>query len=204
MVSDHELLDAWRAGDAQAGQELFTRHFDAACRFFYNKADEGVDDLIQQTFLGCLESRERFRGDSSFFTFLIGVAKNVLRLHYRRKRRAERVDFGSTSVHDLSPSPSRVVAQQLDQQRVLQALRTIPLDLQMVLELHYWEELPASRIAEALEIPPGTAKTRLRRGKQLLREELTRHEPTEDARSQLALTLDERARGLRKLFPGGG
>ena len=200
MPDDRELLDAWRTGDEAAGEELFARHFDGACRFFYNKVDDGVEDLIQQTFLGCLESRERFRGDSSFFTFLIGIAKNVLRLHYRRKRRDERLDFGSTSVHDLSPSPRRVVAERLEEQRLLEALRAIPLDLQMVLELHYWEGLSAPAIGEALELPVGTVKTRLRRGKQLLREQL---EPEAEAGEPAeALSIEERARGLRRLFPG--
>jgi len=201
VQDDRELLDAWRSGDAAAGEVLFRRHFDGACRFFYNKVDEGVDDLIQQTFLACVESRDRFRGDSSFFTFLIGVAKNVLRLHYRRKRRDERVDFGTMSAYDLSPSPSRIVAQRIDQQRVLQGLRTIPLDYQIALELHYWEEMSATRIAEALAIPHGTAKTRLRRAKQLLRESL--EAIAGEAAPSDETALDDCARGIRKLFPRG-
>ncbi len=199
MPTDDELLDAWRSGDAVAGEALFRRHFEGACRFFYNKVDQGVEDLIQQTFLACVESKDRYRGEASFFTFLIGVAKNVLRLHYRRKRRDARVDFGTMSVHDLAPSPSLVVARQIDQRRVLQGLRTIPLDLQIVLELHYWEEMSATTIAAALEIPAGTAKTRLRRGKQLLREHLER--TTEAAATIDEQTLDDCARGIRALFP---
>ena len=118
----------------------------------------------------------------------------------RSHRRDERLDFGSTSVHDLSPSPSRVVAERLEEQRLLEALRAIPLDLQMVLELHYWEGLSAPAIGEALELPVGTVKTRLRRGKQLLREQL---EPEAEAGEPAeALSIEERARGLRRLFPG--
>ncbi|MEM7160131.1 MAG: sigma-70 family RNA polymerase sigma factor [Myxococcota bacterium] len=200
MQSDRELLEAWQGGDAGAGETLFRRYFDRACRFFYNKVDHGVEDLIQQTFLACLENRERFRGDSSFFTFLIGVGKNVLRLHYRRQRRDARIDFHTTSVFDLSPSPSRIVAQRMDEQRVLDGLRKIPIELQIVLELHYWEEMSATRVAETLEIPVGTAKTRLRRGKQLLREQLDEGTAGETATNDDA--LDDCAARIRRAFPG--
>jgi hypothetical protein len=64
--ADAELLEAWGAGDKAAGEALFDRHFEAIYRFFQNKVGPGViDDLVQQTFLGCVEAPDRFRGDSS-------------------------------------------------------------------------------------------------------------------------------------------
>ena len=82
--SDIDLLDAWRAGDPRAGNELFNRHFDSVCRFFANKAGNEVDDLIQRTFLACVEGRDRFRGDASFRGYLFGVARNVLHARLQR------------------------------------------------------------------------------------------------------------------------
>ena len=52
------------------------------------------------------------------------------------------------------------------------ALRSIPLDLQVALELHYWEELSGPELAAVLEIPEGTVRSRLRRGRELLAERL--------------------------------
>src|SRR5690606_25346041 len=113
-----ELLEAWRGGDRQAGEQLFERHFDAVARFFRNKVNQGIDDLIQRTFLACVEGKDRFRGEASFRTFLFAVAHNVLSKHYRSQRRhGDRIDFGVTSVHDLAPSPSVVVARH-DEHRV--------------------------------------------------------------------------------------
>ncbi|MCA9707342.1 MAG: sigma-70 family RNA polymerase sigma factor [Myxococcales bacterium] len=173
QATDVELLEAWRGGDRHAGERLFERHFDAVSRFFRNKVDFGVDDLIQRTFLACVESRERIRGDSSFRTFLFAVARNLLRKHYRGKRRhGGEIDFGVTSVHDMGPSPSVVVAEHQEQQLLLQALRRIPLDHQVILELYYWERLTSAEIAEVLGVPHGTARTRIRRAKQLLEEQL--------------------------------
>lgn len=173
--TDLELLAAWRGGDRRAGEQLFERHFDAVARFFRNKVDSGIDDLIQRTFLGCVEGKDRFRGESSFRTFLFAVAHNVLGKHYRSQRRqGERIDFGVTSVHDLAPSPSVIIARHHEHRVLLQALRCIPLDHQIVLELYYWEEMSASQTAEVLGIPEGTVRGRVRKAKELLKKELAK------------------------------
>ena len=59
-------------------------------------SDGRLEDLVQQTFMACVEGRERFRNDSTFRTYLFGVAHNVLRSHLRKRRReGERFDFGA-------------------------------------------------------------------------------------------------------------
>jgi RNA polymerase sigma-70 factor (ECF subfamily) len=172
-ANDLELLESWRAGDTGAGEALFERHFDAVVRFFRNKTEEGAEDLVQKTFLGCVEGRDRFRGDASFRTFLFAVAHNVLKNHFRSKRRlGGEIDFTLRSVHDLAPSPSTVVAEHRTAQLLLEALRRIPVEYQVALELHYWEDLTALEIAHVLDMPVGTSKTRLRRARQLLVEQM--------------------------------
>ena len=56
----------------------------------------------------------------------------------------------------------------------LEAMRRVPLDLQIALELHYWEDMTTAELAEVLEIPQGTVKSRLRRGREALQAELAR------------------------------
>ena len=89
MRSDAELLAAWRAGDAPAGNELVRRHFMAVYRFFVNKVSHDVDDLIQRTFLACVEGRDRFRADSSLKAYILGIARNQLLMHLRQRQRRE-------------------------------------------------------------------------------------------------------------------
>lgn len=170
FATDGQLLAAWADGDAGAGNELFERHFARVARFFVNKAGDHLEDLVQQTFLACVEGRDQFREDAPFRAFLLGIAHNVLCKHYRRQGLAKAVDFGVTSVADLAPSPSVVVAERDEHRLLLDALRRIPLEFQVVIELWFWEELTAAEIAEVLGIPLGTAKTRLRRARTLLRE----------------------------------
>ena len=173
VSEDGELLQAWAGGDARAGEQLFERHFEAIARFFRNKlpAEAAHEDLIQQTFLGCVEARDRFRGDSSFRSFLFAIAHRQLGKYWRTRSR-DRLDLRSVSAYDLDTSPSAVIARDQMQHQLLLALRRIPIDSQVALELHYWEALTAAEIAAVLDVPLGTAKTRLRRAKQLLEAEL--------------------------------
>jgi RNA polymerase sigma factor (sigma-70 family) len=142
-ATDLDLLDAWRGGDARAGNLLFRRYFAPLARFFRNKVDVGVEDLIQGTFLACIEGRDRFREASSFRTYLFAIARNLLYGYYRRQHRA--VDFVQTSVIDLGASPSGPLGRREEAAALLRALRSIPLEFQVVLELSYWEDMKAPR-----------------------------------------------------------
>ncbi|MCX4239683.1 RNA polymerase sigma factor [Paraliomyxa miuraensis] len=172
-MTDEALLRAWAAGDEAAGATLFRRHFVALRRFFRTKVPLDYDDLIQATMLECMRCKDRFRGDASFQGFLFGVARNCL-LHHFRSRLRDRLDFDASqsSVADLDPRPSTLVARNAEHTRLAEAMRRIPLDLQIVLELHYWENLSTRELAEALAVPQGTVKSRLRRGREALREVL--------------------------------
>ncbi|MCB9718915.1 MAG: RNA polymerase subunit sigma-70, partial [Myxococcales bacterium] len=129
--TDGELLEGWAAGDREAGERLFARHFEAVARFFHNKIDRDQEDLIQRTFLGCLEGRAAFRGEGSFRAFLFGVARNVLGKHLReRYREPSALELAHVSVAELGASPSQLVAEDQRQQLMLTALRRIPLDHQ--------------------------------------------------------------------------
>src|SRR5690606_39242067 len=167
MRSDFELLEAWRAGDEGAGRELFGRYFDAVYRFFRNKVDDAAEDLTQQTFMGLVAGRDRFRGDSSFRTYLFMIARKRLYSYLRSlDREREPVEMAQVSVVELGfESPSRAVAVRQEQQLLLQALRRLPVEMQVALELFYWEELSIPEIAEVLETPVGTVKSRLQRSR---------------------------------------
>lgn len=196
VTTDLELLTAWRDGSTTAGEALFERHFDPVMRFFRNKVDEGPEDLVQRTFLACVEGKERFEGRSSFRTYLFAVAHNVLRDHFRKKRRGGAIDFTAQSVWDLAPAPSTVMARDRAQRVLLDALRRIPIESQVALELHYWEGLTAAELGDVMGVPHGTAKTRIRRARQLLTaaiETLAGAEPLDTS----GLDLDAWAKSVR-------
>jgi RNA polymerase sigma-70 factor (ECF subfamily) len=172
-MTDAELLDAWREGDARAGNELLERHVDALVRFFESKAEDAVDDLVQRTMLACVLHRDRMREAASFRGFLFAVARNEIYDHYKRvARERQAFDPSVSSVHDLAPTPSAALTQGDARGAISFALRAIPIELQIAVELHYWEELTTAELADALGVPQGTVKSRLRRAKEMLRERL--------------------------------
>jgi RNA polymerase sigma-70 factor (ECF subfamily) len=172
---DLELLSAWRDGDRDAGNELLARHFASLHRFFVNKVGDEAEDLIQNTLLACLTYIDKVAAASSFKAYLFAIAANQLYAHLRRRAREGAVlDFSVASAVELGLSPSAVVAQHERDQQLSAALQRLPLELQIVLELGYWEELSAREIATVLELPVGTAKSKVRKAKQMLAKEIER------------------------------
>ncbi|HMG19698.1 MAG TPA: sigma-70 family RNA polymerase sigma factor [Kofleriaceae bacterium] len=172
MDPDLKLLESWRAGDSRAGQDLFARHFADIYRFFQYKVGADADDLAQRTFMACIDARDRFRGGSSFRTYLFAIARNQLYSFLRRMPRAEHVDFEHTSIADLMPSLGSQLGRARAVERLRLALTTLPAEQQLLLELHYWHELDAEALGEVFESTPGTIRVRLLRARRALRERM--------------------------------
>ena len=198
---DEALLDSWRAGDRRAGDALFLRHFDAIYRFFAGKVGgEAVEDLVQATFLACVEGKESFRGEASFRTYLFAVARRLLYRRFRSRYRDDKLDFAVTSLRDLGPSPSAALGARQEQRLLLEALRRIPLDLQIALELHYLDKLSGPEIAVVLEIPEGTVRSRIRRAREALVAELEALATSTELLAATTADLDRWAESLKALL----
>lgn len=174
MPDDIELLAAWRQGDRPAGEKLFERYFEPLSRFFINKVPADHEDLIQETFAACVRGRDRLRQDTSFRSYLFSTAFNVLKRDYRRRAGPRQaVSLESRTANDLAPGPSTLMRVGEQELLLLDALRRIPIELQVVLEMRYWENMSSSEIGQALGIPAGTVRTRMLRGRTLLAEQLS-------------------------------
>jgi RNA polymerase sigma-70 factor (ECF subfamily) len=173
--SDGELLERWRGGDSESGEQLFERYYDTVERFFLNKASSAVPDLVQDTFMRCVESRERIRDNDQFRVYLFGIAYHVLSAHLReRYRGGPAIDLSEISICDLDPGPGSLVARRREHRLLIEGLRQIPVDDQVILELHYWEQLTTSEMADVLGIPIGTARGRLQRARDRLEQMMQR------------------------------
>jgi len=192
--SDLDLFMRWRAGDNGAGSELIKRHFAALHRFFATKAHGHEEDLIQITFVACVEARDAFRCESSFRTYLFKLARFQLFTHYRKVYRRSGIDFTTTSLCDLGTSPSGALLRREERELLTLALQNVPVDQQIALELTYWEDLAAPEIASVLGIPENTVYTRLHRAKRHLRDALERlsEHAGERERAFLLLTSGDR------------
>ncbi|MET0390583.1 MAG: sigma-70 family RNA polymerase sigma factor, partial [Polyangiales bacterium] len=160
------------------------------------------DDLVQETMLACLESQDKFEKRSNFRGYLFGVARFQLYAYYRKQRRdGEMLDFGTVTAFDLGASPSALATEHSEQKLLLEALRRISLEHQIVLELCYWEDLSAPELADILELDVAAVYSRIRRAKQQLKRQLdelsadpTQLKPTQTDLARWAALLKLRAR----------
>ncbi len=149
---------------------IFDRHFRAVHRYLSRRVGrELADDLASATFTVAFERRHRFRTDSdSAFPWLLGIATNLLRNYRRAEQRALQAvaRLGSTDAvfepdgagddRDLAGALARLDAVQRD-----------------VLFLYAWADLSYQEIAQTLEVPVGTVRSRLSRARAQLRSELS-------------------------------
>ena len=203
MDSDEALLIAWNGGDRRAGSELLRRYFPPLFRFFRNKVDAGCDELIQETMYACISGRARLRDTPNFRAFVFGIARNVLLSHFRRVTKAERhLDFDAQSVAALGSSPSSIFARSSEHKLLGMALRAIPLEHQVALELFYWEELSGAELAGVLGVPEGTVRTRLRKARQLLLAKLEELADDPEVLQTTSADLERWLAELRTRLPG--
>jgi RNA polymerase sigma-70 factor (ECF subfamily) len=195
--TDIDLVDAWRAGDAEAGQALFQRHFDSIYGFFETKCEADADELVQSTFLACLRARDQFRKESSFRTYLFTIARHELyRVLRGRQRDGARLDFELSSIADLVSTVGTRIARNQEHRRLLEVLRQLPVEQQALLELHYWEDMDISNLAEIFEMPHTTIRTRLHRARKALRERMAGTATAPAPALESLESMDVWARGL--------
>jgi RNA polymerase sigma-70 factor (ECF subfamily) len=169
---DLTLLQRWRDGDRSTGEALCSRYFAEIYRFFEHKIPGEADDLVQQTFLACVRARDQFRGDASFRTYLFAIARNELYMRVRSLSRRAEVDLETSSLNELVSSPGDKLGRQQELAQIRGALRMLPVEQQVLLELRYWHDLDASALAEVFGLNPGAIRVRLSRARRALRTQL--------------------------------
>jgi len=201
-TSDGTLLERWRAGDRAAADELVDRYRGELAGFFRARCRGAADDLLQETLLQCARSLERFRGEASFRTFLFGVAHNVLRQHYRKKGAAD-TDPSVSQIIATDPSPPSLVIDRAEHNLLMSALGRLPVDLQLVVELHYSRKLTSEQIAELLETNAATVRTRLRRARELIRDSVGELSDDPGLVARTMQGFETWAQGIRRSDPSG-
>lgn len=167
--SDELLVERWRAGDRAAGDELIRRCKPMLAAFFRRRTTDGADELVQRTLVACLQAMENFQGRSSFKGFLLGIARNQFLMNLRSKRPTEKTHVLSTYPED---SPSQLVASKEELRILNAALNATSQPFRDVIKMFYWDDLSVDEIARALDVPTGTVKSRLGRGRSMLKERL--------------------------------
>jgi RNA polymerase sigma factor (sigma-70 family) len=195
---DFALLDAWADGDHAAARELMRRYTGPLMRFFDRKLEGPIEDLVQDTLLACIKGRHDFRREAGFRSYVFGIARHVLFAALRAKHRAAAIDVEVSRLVDLEPTPSRIIAQKHEMRVLLDALRRLPLETQVLLELYHWQKLSGPELATLLGIGERALRSRLHRAMLLLREAVAEVAESPELLSSSLADFDSWAQGLPK------
>jgi RNA polymerase sigma-70 factor, ECF subfamily len=182
MADDFALIGRVAAGDESAFSALFDRWHTvvrAVADRILADADE-ADDVVEETFWQTWRGAARFdasRGSVQTWLLTIARTRSLDRLRARRRRREESADTaddeGSSSVSaltaDQGADPSAGAEHEEQRRMIRTALAGLPAEQRTTLELAYYEGLSQSEIADRMNEPLGTVKTRTRMALQKLR-----------------------------------
>ena len=185
QTDDLRCVTATRDGHPEAFTELVRRYQDRIFNTMYRLLGdyEEAKDLAQQTFLKAYMSLDRFRGHSSFYTWLYRIGVNAA-LDERKKRArgphlvsdtfalAAHEDHRDMHVSSVGGDPAERVLTREREEAVTRAIAALDELHRSVLVLRDIEGMDYDEIAEVLSCPRGTVKSRLHRARLVLREKL--------------------------------
>jgi RNA polymerase sigma-70 factor (ECF subfamily) len=172
---DAELISRFRSGDAAAFNDIVDRHerrvFAIAIRICRHHED--ARDVTQDVFVTALRALRSFRGDAQLSTWLHRVTVNASLDLVRKRQRREGPGMDEMGEYeDAAPGPESAAIESVRAREVHRALGRIPADQRAVIVLHDLQGLDYREVAEALEVPVGTVKSRLHRARLALAREL--------------------------------
>ncbi|MCC5845013.1 MAG: sigma-70 family RNA polymerase sigma factor [Verrucomicrobia bacterium] len=184
-IPDSELVDAARGGDLQAFDTLMQRYHGRIYALLYHMTSnkEDAEDLLQEVFLKAYQSLPKFRGQSSFYTWVyrIGVNRAINFVKKRKRKSAlslDHVDLGlerDPAFVEMASGNTPVDQANLNelQKKLNTALQTLSEKHRIVVVMHDIQGIPHNEIAETLDCSPGTVRSRLFYARQQLQAELS-------------------------------
>jgi len=171
-LPDEELIALSKDGEETAFGEFVRRHARTVHRWMARAVGEQeADDLTQEVFLKAYRGLSRFRGEAPPRAWLASIADNAVKNRYRARGRFRRI---FTSVGEESPaleatetarSPEENARAGESRRYVAEALKLLPAEFRMPVVLRDLEEWSYEEISASLELPVGTVKSRISRGR---------------------------------------
>ncbi len=170
LRSDEELVREFIEGHQNVFETLFKRYerkvFNLALRML--KDPDSAYDIVQGVFLKAFKHLPRFKGQSSFSTWLYSITMNTCRDALKKAKRWQTSSLDeclSLSANPTQFEPAKISQAKEDQKVLIEALGVLPHHLLEVILLREIEGLSYSEIAQVLNIPLGTVRSRLARAR---------------------------------------
>lgn len=183
LDADQQLVKRVQQGDKRAFDLLVLKYqhriAGLVSRFMYDSAE--VQDVTQEAFIKAYRALPNFRGESQFYTWLYRIAINTAKNYLvARKRRPPSGDIDiddaiyfedQNALRDVASPERNLMSEQL-MDVVNEAIKMLPEDLRTALTLREYDDLSYEEIAEVMECPVGTVRSRIFRAREMVDEKL--------------------------------
>ena len=157
--TDMELIDRWRAGDGRAATRLVGRHSQALARFAASAGErDGIEELVQDTFVRAFASLDSFRGASTLRTWLFTIERRLMLDRRRAERRSRETVPVEESDHVSEYGALDGLIAEEAQERVRESLDALSPTQREVFTLRVQQGLSYREIAEVVDTTEGAAR----------------------------------------------
>lgn len=181
-LEDQLLLDRCRHRDEDACRQIFHQHrqkvFNIAYRILGDRSM--AEDALQETFLNMFRGLRHFRGESKVSTWINRIAVNVCLGLIRKNKRVPLIELDGTpesfqqNLESSDPDPYDTCSSQEERHRIQNSLKSISEKHGAVVRMHDLEGHTITEIADRLDVPAGTVKSRLFYGRQEFKDHFCR------------------------------
>ena len=183
--SDEAIVKRVQQGDVSAYNILVIKYQHKVAqiisKFVGNSAD--VNDVAQEAFIKAYKAINNFRGESSFYTWLYRIVVNAAKTYLEsNSKRKNHIDVDSEEFQSIDSqgvltsreSPDKIIESQELQQVILSAMNELPEELRQAIMLREVEGMSYEDMADLLQIPIGTVRSRIFRARQFIEERMSR------------------------------
>lgn len=165
IIPDEELMSLLTKGGQQAFDELYKRYSTPLLNFFFrmlNNDRKKAEDMLHDLFLKIIEKPERFDQSRTFSSWFYTLAGNMIRNEYRSIQiRNDFVQQNRDQPEEETENQVENMDRQLFDQKLQAELNSLNPDTKTLFNLRFVEEMSISQIAEIMDCPEGTVKSRL-------------------------------------------
>ena len=178
MENDINIINLVKKGDSRAFDILVVKYQDRLVYSVYKfcKDLELSQDITQEAFVKAFRNIDKFRGESSFYTWIYRIAINTAKNYFSNKSRGAETyneDVLDTALSDMSlnsDNPETLLAAEEMKDAVNQAFQNLPDEIRSTLSLREYDGLSYEEIAKVQNCPIGTVRSRIFKGRELINE----------------------------------
>ncbi len=178
MENDINIINLVKKGDSRAFDILVVKYQDRLIYSVYKfcKDLELSQDITQEAFVKAFRNIDKFRGESSFYTWIYRIAINTAKNYFSNKSRGAETyneDILDTALSDMSlnsDNPETLLAAEEMKDAVNQAFQNLPDEIRSTLSLREYDGLSYEEIAKVQNCPIGTVRSRIFKGRELINE----------------------------------